>query len=136
MAPGLLLISPAVLSRSTYHRRMSRSGANIASIGERLRSDLMLAMRARDDARTRVLRSALAAIDNAGAVAAPTSSAGTIGYSDVPRRQLDPSTIRAVLEAEILEREAGIIEYQGVDRPDEAETLRAEIATLRSYLVD
>jgi uncharacterized protein len=136
LAPGLLLIPPTVSSRSTYHRCMEEPGEDIASIGERLRSDLMLAMRASDDARTRVLRSVLAAIDNAGAVEAPTSSAGTIGYSDVPRRQLDPSTIREVLEAEILEREAGIIEYQGVDRPDEAEILRAEIATLRSYLVD
>jgi hypothetical protein len=115
---------------------MSGPQQNIAPVDERLRSDLMLAMRARDDARIRVLRSALAAIDNAGAVEAPTSSAGTVGYSDVPRRQLDPRTIRAVLEAEILEREAGIIEYQGVDRPDEADTLRAEIANLRSYLVD
>lgn len=115
---------------------MSGPQQDIASIGERMRSDLMLAMRARDDARTRVLRSALAAIDNAGAVEAPTSSAGTVGYSDVPRRELDLSTIREVLEAEIHEREAGIVEYQGVDRPDEAENLRVEVAILRSYLVD
>jgi uncharacterized protein len=99
--------SPTVSSGPTYHRRMSEAGDNIASIGERLRSDLTLAMRDRDDARTRVLRSALAAIDNAGAVEAPAGTAGTIGYSDVPRRKLDPSTIRAVLEAEISEREAG-----------------------------
>ena len=54
----------------------------------------------------------------------------------MPRRELDPSTIREVLEAEIREREAGIVEYQGVDRPDEAEILRVEVAILRSYLVE
>lgn len=104
------------------------------SIGDRLRSDLMAAMKARDGARARVLRSALAAIDNAGAVEAPAQVVGDVGYGDVPRRPLDAAQARALLEEEILEREVGVTEYQRVNRPDEAETLRAEIATLRTYL--
>jgi hypothetical protein len=106
------------------------------SIGDRLRSDLMAAMKAKDGARTRVLRSALAAIDNAGAVEAPAEVDAELGYGDVPRRPLDAATARALLEEEILEREVGVTEYLRVDRRDEAETLRAEIATLRTYLDD
>jgi len=94
----------------------------------------MTAMKAKDRTRTTVLRSALSAIDNAGSVAGPTTSMGIIGYGDVARRDLDRRQVLDVLEAEILERESAFDSYRMIEQHDAAETLREEIAVLRSYL--
>jgi len=104
------------------------------SLRDRMRSDLMTAMKTKDRTRTTVLRSALAAIDNAGAVAGPTTSMGIIGYGDVARRDLDHPQELDVLEAEILERETAFDAYLRIEQHDAAETLREEIDVLRSYL--
>ncbi len=100
-----------------------------------MRSDLTRAMKARVQTRIRVLRSALGAIDNAGAVEVVEKWDVTTGYGDVARRSLTEEQVAGVLHDEIGEREMSVTEYERVGRPDLAETLRQEIEILRSYLV-
>ncbi|MDP9143207.1 MAG: GatB/YqeY domain-containing protein [Actinomycetota bacterium] len=106
---------------------------------DRMRSDLTRAMKARDQIQVSVLRSGLAAIDNAEAVEITDKSDVTIGdvtigYGDVARRSLTGQQIANVLQDEIGERQVSVIEYERIGRPDLAETLRREIEILRSYL--
>ena len=91
-------------------------------------------MSARDRARTVVLRTAIASVDNSGAVVVESSSY-QVGFSqDVPRRHLDDEAIRELLAEEINERQKAIDLYTRLDQSDLAETLRAEVAILTSYL--
>lgn len=62
----------------------STTGPNNADpIRDRLRSDLTRAMRNREQARVTVIRTVLAAIDNAEAVEIAETGQGTVGYADV-----------------------------------------------------
>ncbi len=99
-----------------------------------LRSDLRTALKAQDRVLTRVLRSVISAMENAEAVEAPAASTGTIGYGDVDRRRLEPGREVELIEAEILERETGLAEYQRVGQIDAAAVLQVEISILRRYL--
>jgi len=91
-------------------------------------------MAARDRARTAVLRTAIATVDNSGAVAVESSSY-QVGFSeDVPRRQLDDDAIRELLAEEIDERQKAIDLYARLHQSDHAERLRAEVAILTPYL--
>ncbi len=104
---------------------------------------------------TAALRSALAAIDNAGAVApsevappspgpgssGPASQQGPIagsvvglGAAEVPRRSLDDHAIAAILQREIDERIDAAAAYRAGGRPDAAERLEAEAAVLAAHL--
>ena len=91
-------------------------------------------MRTGDKVRIRVVRSAMTAIANAEAVAASTRAEGTVGYSDVPRRQVGRAQIIDMIESEIGEREIAAAQYRDVGRPADAETLDEEIGVLRAYL--
>ncbi|HSK06047.1 MAG TPA: GatB/YqeY domain-containing protein [Acidimicrobiia bacterium] len=99
-----------------------------------LGSDLTTAMRTGDKVRIRAIRSTMTAIANAEAVEAPTGAEGTVGYSDVPRRQVGRAQIHELIESEIGERETAAAQYRGVGRPADAEILEAEIGVLRVYL--
>lgn len=101
---------------------------------DRLRSDLTRAMKARDQVRVMVLRSALAAIGNAEAVEVVATSEATIGSGDVRRKTLTGEQLVAVLHSEIQEREESVGEYERGEQHDRAEILRQEIEILRSYL--
>jgi len=109
------------------------------ALKHRLRADIKAAMQARAADETRLLRALLAAIDNAQAVpVAPGQSAlpnsfGD-GASEVPRLALTESALRAVLTAEIAERERAAEAIAAHGRPDEAERLRAEAAIVQRYL--
>ncbi|MEU4315030.1 GatB/YqeY domain-containing protein [Nocardia sp. NPDC024068] len=111
------------------------------SVRDRLRAALTVAMRARDRGTTALLRSTLAAIDNAEAVdigehrasaieAAPTGPAA----AEVPRRHLTEADIAALVRSEIADRLTAAGEYDTAGRGDRAAELRAEAATLTTFL--
>ena len=112
----------------------------MTDVVDRLRVALRDAMVARDRSTTSVLRSALAAIDNASAV--PTTDRGLaieeaavgVGASYVARRQLDRAGVQAVIESEIADLEAAAHRYEDLGRSDEAAELRQGADFLRSHL--
>ena len=109
-----------------------------------LRQALTAALRARDGVAVSALRSALAAIENAGAVdpaQAPQADSGPIagavaglGAGEVPRRSLGPDELRALVGAEVEHRRTAAREYAELGRPDHADRLRAEADVLAAHL--
>ena len=108
----------------------------------RLRDELSAAMRSRDTTAVAVLRSTLAAIANAEAVAPnltvspgekASPSAGAVlgaGAADVARRRLGPREILAVVRSEIAERESAARDYESLGREANARVLRDEAQVL------
>ena len=99
----------------------------------RLRRDLTAALKARDSVTVAALRSALAALDNAGAVEAPASRvegtehvAGTtpgVGATDAARRVLGDHDAREILRSQVEEHRRSADEYARLGRQDIAEDL-------------
>jgi uncharacterized protein YqeY len=125
------------------------------NLHERLRRALPAAMKARNRPAVTALRSALAAIDNAGAVdpaQAPSAGgdqgpaslgavhsefAGTVagvGATEVARRRLSQAQMEEIVRAEIADRETAAAGYDHAGQLDPAERLRAEAEVLRAYL--
>ena len=113
------------------------------SLEQRLRRALPAAMKARDRAEVEVLRTTLAAIANAEAVAAPDAPtdggviAGArigLGSGEAARRDLSDADVAAIVQAEIDERLAAAGEYAANGRDDEAERLRTEAGALQAHL--
>lgn len=113
------------------------------SLHNRMRQALPAAMRAREKATVSALRSALAALDNAGAVpvdaAAPGSSAlegspAGAGATDVARRELSERSMADIVRAEADERLGAAAELTAPAHADRAERLRAEAAVLLGFL--
>jgi uncharacterized protein YqeY len=112
----------------------------------RLSAALKESMRARDRDATGVLRSALAALDNAEAVDPATAGleqveheriAGTVGglgAGEVPRATLDEERARAVVAAEVAERRAAADDYDRVGEAERARELRGEAHLLERLL--
>lgn len=116
-------------------------------LGSRLRDDLTAALRARDRATVRVLRTVLAAIANAEAPPdldeTPLSVRSTgpiagaaqgLAASEVPRRELQPHEVRAIVAAERDERLGAAEDLATRGALDAADGLRAEAALLERYL--
>lgn len=111
-----------------------------------LRRDLTAALKARDSVTVAALRSALAALDNAGAVEAPASRvegtehfAGTtpgVGATDAARRVLGDHDAREILRSQVEEHRRSADEYARLGRQDIAELRRTEAAVLAAYLDD
>lgn len=131
------------------------------AIDVRLRAALRDAMKARDTVAVAAIRSALASIDNAGAVdidgaspptapatrsdieaatgswAAHRSIAGAVpglGAGEMPRRELGAATRISLVEAEVATRREAALEYDGIGRSEEAARLRAEADVLAGIL--
>jgi uncharacterized protein YqeY len=114
------------------------------AIRDGLHGALRDAMRARDRVAASALRSALAALDNAGAVPAgpPTAESGPhfagavagLGAGEVPRRGLAAGEAERIVRAEIAEREAAAAGYEGVGHGEQARRLRQEARILTSAL--
>jgi uncharacterized protein YqeY len=113
------------------------------SLRRRLRDALVAAMKERDRAAVTVLRSTLAAIDNAEAVDAAAAAGGSsaiesspvgIGVAEVERRALSEEDIVQIVRSEVAEREAVALDYDRAGRPERAEALRAEAQVLSSHL--
>ena len=98
---------------------------------QRIRADLLAAMKAKDETRLKVLRSAMAAIANAEAVDPTTAPKGA---TEVARRELTEDDVRAVIEAERAELAAAAADLRANDRPDEAAHLEARRSILDAYL--
>jgi uncharacterized protein YqeY len=121
-----------------------------------LRDELLAARKDRDATRVSALRSALSAIDNAGAVPTATSgsvtrdgsrvdapSSGTIaggvvglGAAEVARRDLSDAQICESVHAEIDERLTAARDFTAAGHTERAATLRAEAAVLSGLLGD
>jgi hypothetical protein len=117
-----------------------------------LRSRLTLAMRQRDREATAVLRSAIAAIENAEAVPVPATQAppGTssttsarvsgsalgIGATEAERRVLDAATERAVVRAEVASLCEAEQAYAAAGDSSRAQSASAGAALLHAVLVE
>jgi uncharacterized protein YqeY len=111
-----------------------------------MRAGLTVAMKARDMATVRAIRSALGAIDNAEAVDAsvgvesfdPDSTiAGAVagaGSTEVRRRTLDDTEISALLQAEIDDRLAAAEEYGTAGADERADLLRSEADVIAGFI--
>ena len=101
----------------------------------RLRTALTAAMKTRDRDVAAALRTVLAALDNAEAVAAPEPPIGTdtliagslagLGAGDAPRRELTEADVAAIVDAEIADLRASADDYDRLGRHDRANGLRA-----------
>lgn len=112
---------------------------------DRLRRDLTAALKARDLVAIAARRSALAAIENAEAVATGvrTSEAGHehiagsttgLGAAEVERRVLTESDVQAIVEGHVDEQRSAAQLYDRQGRPQHADRLRAEADVLHEYL--
>ena len=116
-----------------------------ALVRERLRAALKVAMKERDSAAMAAFRSAIAAMDNAGAVDASltpspddTEIANAMlgaGAADVPRGVLSIDDVLRIIRAEIAERFAAAEQYVRLGRTDQASRLQAEADALQGFLM-
>lgn len=106
----------------------------------RLTEAVRPAMKARDRDRLRVLRTTLAAIDNAEAVPAAASagaleaSPSGVGATEVARRPLSELEVVAVVRLEVEEREQAATTYAAAGDQTRATVLRTEAEVLRELL--
>lgn len=112
-------------------------------VGRRFREavgrDLLAARKARDEVRTRALRSLLAAVDNGEAVPAPQiydPAQPGLGMTEVPRLQLDAATVHGLVATEIRERREAAAGYRQDGQTAAAATLEQEAAIIEAYLDD
>jgi uncharacterized protein YqeY len=108
------------------------------TLRERLNAALPTAMKARDSPAVTALRSALAAIENAAAVAPDDSTHGLpaigLGVTEVARRDQDDAEIERIVRAEITDRITAADEYERLGRADRSDRLRAEARALVAHL--
>jgi uncharacterized protein YqeY len=100
-------------------------------------------MKARDRVAATVLRSTLAAIDNAEAVDRPVSVDGQLaieripigaGVTEVERLALTESQVERIVRTELAERRMAMHAYDQAGRHEHASRLREEISVLSRYI--
>jgi uncharacterized protein YqeY len=115
------------------------------TLRSRLRADLVAAMKARQPEVVSALRTTLAAIDNAEAVAVPETSvdvasgpiAGArtgVGSTEASRLDLSIDDLRAILEEQVADWLAAAGQYDTLGRQEAATRLRREADVLEKYL--
>ncbi len=125
----------------------SARSSEAGGVTARLRAALATALASRDRSAASAIRSALAAIGNAGAVGVPadyrrsaTTSAHFAGASpgagsaEVPRRALSEADIAHIVRTEITDRQAAARHYDELGRADQATRLRREADVLAATL--
>ena len=106
----------------------------------RLRADLRAAMKDRNPLDARVLRSLVAAIDNAEAPAVSQEQTAAVHHqfehrsAEVERLWLTWPQVHEVLLQEMQERERAAAEFDRLDKPDHAAILREEAGVIKRYL--
>lgn len=106
----------------------------------RMRADLRAAMKEGRGSDARLIRSLIAAIDNAEAPPARAGSGAAeqhrflSGSAEVERLSLDAVRVQAILLAEIEDREEAAAEMDRLDRSDRADAIRAEARLATGYL--
>jgi len=108
----------------------------VVAFTQRLRDDLLVARKARDKVGVSVLRTTIAAIENAEAPAATGASwPPEVGLSsDHDRLVLSEAAVRAIVGREVDERLRAADELVTVGQGARALELRAEAEILRPYL--
>jgi len=101
---------------------------------ERLKADLLQAMKARQSSTVTVLRTTLAAIDNAEAVEIDAATATALGQpTEVPRKLLTEADIQAILQREIATVRANIAVYEQLGNQAKVAQLQTELDVLVGY---
>jgi uncharacterized protein YqeY len=106
----------------------------------RLRADLRAAMKDKRSGDAKIIRSLVAAIDNAEAPPMQTEEAGSTlprfrsGSAEVERLRLDGAQLRQILLAEIHERELAAAGLERLGKTDRAAALRAEVLIAARYI--
>jgi hypothetical protein len=118
--------------------------AAMEPLRDRMRAALLVARKERDAEAVAALRTALAAVDNAEAVAPPTpgpltggviaGAAAGVGATEAPRVELTEGQVAAVVAAEVAERRAAAAEYRAAGHADRADRLTAEADALDLHL--
>ena len=111
-----------------------------AALKDRLRADLKAAMQARASDDVRLLRTLIAALDNAEAVAVEAREEDKFEIRrvgdpsvEVERRTLDAEAVDRLLAAEADARLAAAADYERHGEAGEAERLRAEAGVIARY---
>jgi hypothetical protein len=110
-----------------------------------LRRDLTAAMKARDSDQVAALRTAIAAIDNAEAAAAPQAApaatsahfAGAhagLGAAEAARRQLTGDELRVILQGQLAEYTTEADRYAAHGQDAAAQRLRNQASLLSRYV--
>lgn len=106
----------------------------------RLRADLRAAMKRGARREAALVRSLIAALDNAEAVPARPEQASLVrhdfgsGSADVERRRLSDQQVRDVLASEIEQRERAAAELDRLGEREQAALLRADVLSATRYL--
>jgi uncharacterized protein YqeY len=106
------------------------------ALKDRLRADLKAAMRERKTAEVGVIRTLIAAIDNAEAVSVDGMAERIRLREDigeVARRELDAADLDAVLAGEIAARSTAASDYESHGREGEAARLRQQAELIARY---
>ena len=113
------------------------------ALRDELRAALTAAIKAHDGDAVAVLRTTLAAIDNAEAVSTehPSTAGGGpiagalpgLGAGEAPRRELTEDAVVAIVQAEVAELLASAGECADLGQPDRAAALIAQAAVLQAY---
>jgi uncharacterized protein YqeY len=111
------------------------------SLRQQLRAALPAAMKARDKVAIGVLRSTLAAIENAEAVV-PAEIKGLsieqsplgVGAAEAERRLLSAEDVAQIVRDEVAARESAAVVYERAGHPDRATALRDEARFLTDFL--
>ncbi|SIO91372.1 hypothetical protein [Nocardiopsis sp. JB363] len=124
---------------------MATNPETVHELRTKLRADLVIAMKARRSEVVSALRTAIAALDNAEAVAAPDTSVESVsehvagvgagvGSTERERRALSVEEVRKLLRSQVEERVVEAERYESLGRSDAAQRLRVEADALRKYL--
>ena len=124
---------------------MTEPLSDAAALRATLRRDLTAAMKARDPDAVAALRTAIAAIDNAEAVADPgTAPAATsahiagaragLGAAEAPRRQLTGDELQEILRGQLAEYSREADRYAAHGQAVAADRLRNQASLLSRYL--
>lgn len=105
------------------------------TVRERLKTDLLKAIKARHSGAVTALRTTLAAIDNAEAVEVTPELRATFGQAtEVQRKVLTETDIRAIVQREIDDLRAHCAKYEQLGNTAKVDQLQVQLAALIDYL--
>jgi hypothetical protein len=119
--------------------------ASAEALRAALRQSLTVALKARDSDALAALRTAIAAIDNAEAVAAPdvkppvtsahiAGASSGAGSAEAVRRRLGASQVRDILRDQVTESAREADRYDAIGQQEAAQRLRRQADILATYL--
>ena len=106
---------------------------------DRLRGDLLAALRQKHMRQAKLLRTLIAALDNAEAPASDVGN-GTVqlrfedGSAEIERKTLSFEQVQSVLTAELVELESAIAQMLRLGNVQRADELRTQVCLVTRYL--